>query len=389
MNYASQYIRSAGLICDLYDGSVPLAVFLKQYFAQHKKFGSKDRRYITHTCYCYYRLGHAFKETAFAERVKLALFLCTDEPGVWKELFAQDWIDHWSSTAKERLQFFLQKHPSFAVTDIFPWCDQLNGTDIDQYAFSLSHLTQPDVFLRIRPGYEETVERKLSAAGVAFTKVSGDCIALANGTRLDEIISLDKEAVVQDHSSQRIAELFDRIEIEKKREVWDCCAASGGKSILAKDKLPSVRLTVSDIRESIIQNLRRRFTAAGIRPERVLVADLSRPAPSSLPAFDLIICDAPCTGSGTWARTPEQMYFFDLQKTDVYATLQRTIISHIIPRLKPGGYLLYSTCSVFAKENEGISAAIPANMEMVEMEYLKGYDHRADTMFAALFRKTQ
>jgi 16S rRNA (cytosine967-C5)-methyltransferase len=388
MNYASQYIRSAELICGLYDGSVPLAVFLKQYFAQHKKFGSKDRRYISHSCYCYYRTGHAVKGMEFNERVKLALFLCTDEPGIWGALFEPDWIDHWSRSINERLHFFQENYPAFQVTDIFPWHDELNGVEISHYDFSLSHLTQPDLFLRVRPGYSETVKRKLSTPGIPFTEISDDCIALPNGTRTEGITDTDKEVVVQDHSSQRIAELFGKIEIGSRLQVWDCCAASGGKSILVKDKLPEVILTVSDIRESIIQNLRRRFNKAGIQPFRIFVADLSKSLPSSLPAFDLIVCDAPCTGSGTWGRTPEQLFFFGRKKIREYAGLQRTIVSHIIPHIKPGGYLLYSTCSVFTEENEGICAVIPAGLENIEMKYLKGYDHKADTMFAALFRKT-
>jgi 16S rRNA (cytosine967-C5)-methyltransferase len=50
--------------------------------------------------------------------------------------------------------------------------------------------------------------------------------------------------------------------------------------------------------------------------------------------FELIICDAPCTGSGTWSRTPEQLYFFDEKKIEQYALLQKKIVSTIIPRLK-------------------------------------------------------
>jgi 16S rRNA (cytosine967-C5)-methyltransferase len=387
MNYAHQYIRSAGVICGLYDGSVPLSVFLKQYFAQHKKFGSKDRKHISHTCYCYYRIGHAVKGMEFNERAKLALFLCTDEPGIWEGLFEQDWIDHWSNSMGNRLQFSRERYPSFQLDDVFPWHELLRTDEISQYDFSLSHLTQPDLFLRIRPGHSEAVTRKLNAAGISFTETSGDCIALPNGTKTEGIIDTDREVVVQDHSSQRIAELFEKMEKGRDLQVWDCCAASGGKSILVKDTLPRIILTVSDIRESIIQNLRKRFDKAGIQPFRIFVADLSKPLPFSLPAFDLIICDAPCSGSGTWGRTPEQLYFFDPHKIDTYTHLQRTIVSHIIPHIKTGGYLLYSTCSVFTKENEGISAAIPAGMENIEMKYLKGYDHKADTMFAALFRK--
>lgn len=88
-------------------------------------------------------------------------------------------------------------------------------------------------------------------------------ISIATTVKLDEIIEPDKEAVVQDYSSQRVAEFIEVVnaELGRRRQsdgvrVWDCCAASGGKSIMAKDILGNIELTVSDIRESILSNLK-------------------------------------------------------------------------------------------------------------------------------------
>jgi 16S rRNA (cytosine967-C5)-methyltransferase len=105
--------------------------------------------------------------------------------------------------------------------------------------------------------------------------------------------------------------------------------------------------------------------------------------------FDLIICDAPCTGSGTWSRTPEQLYYFREKKIDEYSSLQKKIVSNVIPHLANGGYLCYITCSVFKKENEIVVDFIQEkfNLEIIRIEVLKGYDKKADTMFAALLRK--
>jgi 16S rRNA (cytosine967-C5)-methyltransferase len=97
--------------------------------------------------------------------------------------------------------------------------------------------------------------------------------------------------------------------------LWDCCAASGGKSILAYDQFSSLKLTVSDVRASILSNLRKRFERAGIRHYASFVADITSPRFQLNKTFDIVLCDVPCSGSGTWSRTPEQLSFFARSKS--------------------------------------------------------------------------
>jgi 16S rRNA (cytosine967-C5)-methyltransferase len=214
---------------------------------------------------------------------------------------------------------------------------------------------------------------------------------LPNASKIDTILDIDREVVVQDYSSQRIAEFLQfKIQNSKlKTTLWDCCAASGGKSILASDTLKNIQLTVSDVRPAILRNLEERFERAGIKNYESAVADLTNPAFTIHHSpFNIILCDTPCSGSGTWGRTPEQLYFFTGEKISEYAVLQKKIIKNIIPEIADNGYLLYITCSVFRKENEEMVSFIQQNsaLELVKMELLKGYDKKADSMFAALFR---
>src|SRR5690606_8193418 len=104
--------------------------------------------------------------------------------------------------------------------------------------------------------------------------------------------------------------------------------------------------------------------------------------------FDLVIADVPCSGSGTWSRTPEQLYYFGKEKIQLYASRQRKILEHVTGNAKPGGYLLYCTCSVFRKENEEqVQYLQDAGWTVVQQEILTGYNMRADTLFAALLQK--
>jgi 16S rRNA (cytosine967-C5)-methyltransferase len=272
---------------------------------------------------------------------------------------------------------------------IFPWQHELSN-GIDKSDFTLSHLSQPCVFIRARPGKEPSVKAKLEKAAIPFSQVSDTCFAFNNNVQLETILELNKEYVVQDYNSQRVGEFMHTInENNLPLKVWDCCAASGGKAIMAYDILHNLSMTASDVRPSIIHNLKARFAEAGLKNYSSFIADLTQPQ-SSIPdaPFDLVICDAPCSGSGTWSRTPEQLYYFHNDEIWRYSGVQKQIVSNVIRFIKPGGYLLYVTCSVFKKENEDVIDFIQKDFQckLIKVELLKGYDKKADTMFAALFR---
>lgn len=385
------YFNTAILLINGYSGSMPLANYLKQYFAQHKKHGGKDRRYISHLCYCYYRLGHALKDISVEERLKIALFISIDDIAEWNILFDEQWMKNHSSLLRKRVAF-IQGIYTFSLAEIFPWQEALSD-GIDMEAFALSHLVQPDLFLRIRPGKKDVVLQKLKANNIDCRVLDDTAIALPNATKIDTIVALNKEAIVQDYSSQQVQQFFTLVKQNGREPLttWDCCAASGGKSILAFDNIKNIELTVSDIRASIIHNLQQRFFEAGIKDYKSFVADVSDAANLTdviaNRQYNLVICDAPCTGSGTWGRTPEQLYFFTEDKISHYSAIQHSIAFNVIPHVKKDGYLLYITCSVLRQENEEITAAIQQKgLTLIEQKVITGYNKKADTMFAALFK---
>lgn len=391
--HLTSHINKATELIKLYQGNVPLSIFLKQYFAVNKKHGSKDRKVISHLCYGYFRLGNCLQKLSIEERMKASIFLCNNEKDGYESLFDSYWLSNWHFELSMRITFIKSQIPEFAISDMFP-LNHLVSSQINTDQFFASHFTQPDLFIRIRPDYFETVITKLQNVSLPYKRITDDCISLPNNSKIDSILLLNKEAVVQDYSSQQIAQYFKLIYSKtefnssnhKMMSIWDCCSASGGKSILAKDIFNKIHLTVSDIRESIIHNLKKRFYEAGIKNYTSFIIDLSKEVNLSR-KYDLIICDAPCSGSGTWGRTPEQLLGVTINKLNYYANLQKKIVLQALKQLTPNGYFLYITCSVYQNENEEIINYIQSNtnLQLLKSEIICGYNHHADTMFAALF----
>ncbi|MFC4230283.1 Fmu (Sun) domain-containing protein [Parasediminibacterium paludis] len=394
MKYIHKHISTAASIIATYSGAMPLSNYLKQFFAANKKYGGKDRKYIAHFCFLYYRLVGACPKLPIEETIKIALFLSSDDTSDYLDIFPNEWRPKLNEILNNKLVFIVSVYPSINIHLCFPLLNELSE-GIDATSFSISHLQQPDLFLRIRPKQKEKVLEKLAAAGINYQLVNDTCVALPNNSKIEEVLQLDREVVVQDFSSQRIGEFLTLVTISnisnQATTVWDCCAASGGKSILAADILGNLRLTVSDIRGSIIQNLKNRLAKAGVPIHNVFVKDLaiSNQSLATSNSYQLIICDAPCSGSGTWGRTPEQLYFFKQSDIGKYVHLQQKIVTSTIPQLDRNGYFMYITCSVFKKENEKMVDFILqqySGLSLIKQALLIGYNQKADSMFAALFQ---
>lgn len=397
MRYQS-WINTTKKIIESYQGSEPLSAFLKKYFAANKKYGSTDRRQIAALCYGYYRLGKAAIATSVEEDILTGVFLSEQLHNEVVAFFKPEWETEITKPVVEKIALI-----NFPVKKIFPFKAELTAA-VSHQKFCESFLKQPKLFLRIRPHKKNIVVQKIQKAKIPLALIDEDCIALSNATKLDDIIDADREAVIQDYNSQQVFNFLKTFALGKKAvTAWDCCAASGGKSILLYDVLKrNVELTVSDIRLTILLNLHQRFTKAGIKNYNYFIADLNTPGfqfpplttkgtQASVPFnnYQLIVCDAPCTGSGTWSRTPENLFHFKTSVIDDFAERQKKIVANVIPYLQKDGLFFYITCSVFKKENEEVAAFIQEEfkLQLLHMELFKGYDKKADSMFVAVFKK--
>jgi 16S rRNA (cytosine967-C5)-methyltransferase len=386
MSKFHSYITSAKSIVDAYKKGTPLSHQLKLFFQADKKYGSRDRKTISSICYNYFRTFYILQSVeSFEEKIIKATFLCESEENELLKSLSPDLNEFVRFDLRDKIEYL-----NIETTSLFTWEDKLSPS-INAEKFAVSFFSQPDVFIRIRPGKNNKVIESLKKSAVQFKTIGENTIAIDNGTSVENCLQLNKDAVIQDLNSQCVFDFFAKERDKYKLEnVWDCCAASGGKSILLHDICNGkVKLTVSDIRENILTNLQLRFKDAGIGIQKKFVQDLVEKSGLLLDEkFSLILCDVPCTGSGTWSRTPEQYFSFDESQISEFTNRQKNIIINTISHLAKDAWFIYITCSVFKAENEDIVDFIQENFscQLLEMKYLKGYENKADSMFVAYFK---
>jgi 16S rRNA (cytosine967-C5)-methyltransferase len=386
MSKFHSYITSAKSIVDAYKKGTPLSHQLKFFFQTDKKYGSRDRKTISSICYNYFRTFYLLQSIeSFEEKIIKATFLCESEENELLKSLSPDLNEFVGFDVRDKIGYL-----NIEATSLFTWEDKLSPS-INAEKFAVSFFSQPDVFIRIRPGKNNKVIESLKKSAVQFKTIGENTIAIDNGTSVENCLQLNKDAVIQDLNSQRVFDFFAKERDKDKLEnVWDCCAASGGKSILLYDICNGkVKLTVSDIRENILTNLQLRCKDAGISIQKKFVQDLAEKSGLLLDEkFSVILCDVPCTGSGTWSRTPEQYFSFDEAQIIEFTNRQKNIIINAIAHLAKDAWFIYITCSVFKAENEDMVDFIQENFscQLLEMKYLKGYENKADSMFVAYFK---
>jgi 16S rRNA (cytosine967-C5)-methyltransferase len=374
--FVDAYFQVANQLFEHYELQLPLHLFLKEYFKNNKKYGSRDRKYIAELLYGIYRLGKQNEHIAVKDRMLFGAFLSNKLPLIFFEKTNLALAKNYTCNFKSKIDFLKETfHIDFSIP--FTLSEQITA---EEY---LTYLFQPStVFVRVRKNHQE-VRAQLKQSEISFTEINENCWSFEANIKLDEIIVDKSDYVIQDYASQQTGEFFK----PQKNEIWwDCCAASGGKSILLLDKCRNIDLTVSDIRESIIKNLHQRFTLYGYASKYVsLVADASNEDLKMNRTFDGIICDAPCSGAGTWNSSPEQYYFFNEQKLEDFHNKQTAILKNVIRFAKQNAKIYFITCSVFNYENQAVLNEIlqDDSIQLIKQQLIKGGYFRGDHLFIA------
>ncbi len=246
-----------------------------------------------------------------------------------------DWRELWPSWLRGRLR-----------------ADWLGDVD----AIVAASAAQAPTWLRVNRlrGTRADYLRRLQAAGIDALAADG----LADALRIDATVPVaalpgfaDGDVSVQDGAAQQVA---DALAPPAGARVLDACAAPGGKSAHLLERDPSLRLLALDVDQARLRRVRAGFARLGVGASAsLLAADAADPAAWwDGAAFDAIVIDAPCSATGVIRRQPDVLLHRRERDIAALAALQSRLLDALWPLLRPGGALVYATCSILKAENE-------------------------------------
>ena len=344
---------------DLEEKGTPADKFLADFFRANHKYGSRDRHAITSSVFAFFRWKGCLEKLFDIDRENipgpaLSAALAADDPSCPVFPF-------WCDVAPDVLA---------AMTDPFKRIRTVTNNDMDLDPYDLVPDWMPaevpeqsrqawldgleshsPMWLRAQNITANDLIQRLAAQEIQAERGSE---VLVNAVRvktphphLDKLKGLAGNFEVQDFSSQCILWPADP---QPKETWWDCCCGSGGKTLqLASEGGRKVIIYASDIRQDVLEQLKKRMLAAKFRNIRI-----TTPLNGSLNEYDGVLVDAPCSASGRWRRNPEMRWICKKEELPKLARTQFAILDKAANTVRPGGKLIYATCSVFDAENMGV-----------------------------------
>ncbi|HEX8707533.1 MAG TPA: 16S rRNA (cytosine(967)-C(5))-methyltransferase RsmB [Pyrinomonadaceae bacterium] len=245
-------------------------------------------------------------------------------------------------------------HPAWLIER---WLKAFGAEETE--AFARASNEAPPVAFRVVPlkASEAEVLEQLRAAGALLTpsEIAPAAWRIQGAGALLRVLAREGKVYVQDEASQLVAHVLDARAAES---VLDVCAAPGSKTTHIAARSPGLRLIVAgDLHEHRLATVREASLRQGVRSLSLVVHDASAGVPFAVGAFDRVLVDAPCSGTGTLRRNPEIRW--RISPSDIFelAARQQRIVAEAAQMVRRGGRLVYSTCSVETEENEGVIAA--------------------------------
>lgn len=352
----------------------PLDLALSDYFRTHKSLGSKDRRLIGDTLYEMVRwkslIDFFCPSSLPQERLKcfrkLSLEECLQNPRIPEPIrlslppfLYERWLAVYGRETTIQLGRILNQPAPTTIR------------------VNLLKTTREALFQAWKDQYDISLCEQ-APAGIHFWK-------------REPLFSLPafKEGLfeVQDEGSQLIAE---QMQPKSTDHVLDYCSGSGGKTLAFAPRMGGKgQIYLHDIRPHALAEARKRLKRAGIQNAQCLPP--GHPQLNSLKGkMDWVLADVPCSGTGTLRRNPDSKWKIDSEQVLRLSQQQREITQEALSYVRPGGYLVYSTCSILPEENQDqvsfFLKHLPLTLEK-EPTLLLPQERGRDGFFYALFRK--
>ncbi len=237
------------------------------------------------------------------------------------------------------------------------WIDRVGANVADRVCEQVSGI--PPVTLRVNQlkGTREVLLQRLHQVGIAArpTLVSPHGVVLEEGGVVPSLSGFhDGAFYVEDEAAQLIPPLLDP---QPGELVLDACAAPGGKAIHLAELMHNRGTIIAiDRNRARLKLLQENCHRMGVTIVRSTIGDAraGKPSRETIGPFDRILVDAPCSGLGVLRRHPEAKWRKESEALLRHHRLQRDILDAVAPRLRPGGVLVYSTCSTEPEENEQV-----------------------------------
>ncbi|MDD5482762.1 MAG: transcription antitermination factor NusB [Kiritimatiellae bacterium] len=217
--------------------------------------------------------------------------------------------------------------------------------------------TRPDVFIKINllrsPGLVRSFAAQLKRRGVLPSANFDGYFLLPRGLRIEDLPGYAEGMFLV--IAPFAANAIDLLAPRPDENILDSCAAPGGKTFLIAEKMRfSGKLQAFDVSEDRILIMKTNFQRlqisdfAAIKKQNIL-----GPMPADNRKYDRILADVPCSNTGVIRRKPDVRWRFSLNGLNLIVKTQTKMLDRLAPLLKPGGTLVYSTCSLEPEENRG------------------------------------
>ncbi len=333
---------------------------LNNLIAGNKKYGSRDRRLIRDAVFCWFRWHGAVGDLPLAHGLCAAWALENREwpPALLAMLEELNWPA--PEVSETELSFADRKTTVEAafgielsdIADWLPlwWKEQTHhlGSYEDRLA---EHFQRPPTWLRVDQNAREILHPQLLEDGAEWAgEVSPEAYAFEDAGKVSRWLQAQQEHLeIQDLSSQQVVRICNP---QAGQKWWDACCGNGGKSLQLLDIADrNLDLTCTDRREEVLKELTRRGRRHGLSKVRRYALDLLK-ADILLPnvAFDGILVDAPCSGTGTWSRNPDAPWRTEASDVNQGHRRQVKMLKVVAPALNEGGTLIYAVCSLCKTE---------------------------------------
>lgn len=317
--------------------SRPLDFYVSGYFRAHKAIGAKDRKSIAEGVYGIIRW------------LRLIDALCSPHPS-WEERAAcYLQLDVERSLGREDLPLSVRYS---CPEELFQLLVSAYGEEKARLLCLVANTQAPPTVRvnTLKISREKLLESWASIYQVAPCSQAPDGILFRERIPLFSLPEFSQGFFeMQDEASQLVADLM---EVQPGDQVLDFCAGSGGKTLAFAPKMKQRgQIFLHDNRPWILDQARKRLRRAGIQNAQIILPDAPH-LKKLKKRMDWVLVDAPCTGTGTFRRNPDMKWKFNLALLDRLIGEQRTIFEQALSYLKPGGKIVYATCSLLPQENE-------------------------------------